>query len=172
MTSGRRVLRQPLRNRLRMWLQPCCQRPQRLGQRLSGNSVRGASLKGLYEANVTLPVRRLGHRGRSKRRATDCNTAVGGALLGAMPGGGGTTQTGVNRLAGARIQLSEVVTAAMTLVTMMFLAPLIGLMPQATLAAVVIVYSVGLIKPAEFREILSVRRTEFMWSLSRRSGIA
>ena len=48
---------------------------------------------------------------------------AGGALLGAMPGGGGTTQTAVNRLAGARTQLSEIVTAAMTLVTMMFLGP-------------------------------------------------
>ncbi len=90
---------------------------------------------------------------------------AGGALLGAMPGGGGTTQTAVNRLAGARTQLSEIVTAAMTLVTMLLLAPLIGLMPQATLAAVVIVYSIGLIKPVEFRNILSVRRTEFIWAL-------
>jgi len=36
---------------------------------------------------------------------------AGGALLGAMPGGGGTSQTAVNRLAGARSQLAEVVTA-------------------------------------------------------------
>jgi SulP family sulfate permease len=96
---------------------------------------------------------------------------VGGALLGAMPGGGGTTQTAVNRLAGARTQTSEIVTATMTLVTMMFLAPLIGLMPQATLAAVVIVYSIGLIKPVEFREILSVRRTEFTWALIAFAGV-
>src|SRR5262249_54051094 len=66
---------------------------------------------------------------------------VGGAFLGAMPAGGGTTQTAVNRLAGARTQLAEIVTAAATLVTMLLLAPLIGLMPEATLAAVVIVYS-------------------------------
>jgi len=96
---------------------------------------------------------------------------AGGALLGAMPGGGGTSQTAVNRRAGARTQLSELVTAAMTLVTMLFLAPLIGLMPQATLAAVVIVYSIGLIKPAEFREILSVRRTEFTWALVAFAGV-
>jgi SulP family sulfate permease len=36
---------------------------------------------------------------------------AGGALFGAMPGGGGTTQTAVNRLAGARTQLAEIVTA-------------------------------------------------------------
>ena len=34
---------------------------------------------------------------------------------------------------------------------MLLLAPLLGLLPNATLAAVVIVYSVGLIQPAEFR---------------------
>jgi SulP family sulfate permease len=33
---------------------------------------------------------------------------VGGALLGAMPGGGGTTQTAVNVLAGARTQFAEI----------------------------------------------------------------
>lgn len=96
---------------------------------------------------------------------------AGGALLGAMPGGGGTTQTAVNRLAGARTQLAELVTAAITLVTMLLLAPLIALMPQATLAAVVIVYSVGLIKPMEFREILRVRRTEFIWALVAFAGV-
>jgi hypothetical protein len=73
---------------------------------------------------------------------------AGGGLFGAMPAGGGTTQTAVNRLAGARSQLAEVVTAAGALVTMLLLAPLIGLMPEATLAAVVIVYSIGMIKPA------------------------
>lgn len=96
---------------------------------------------------------------------------AGGAFLGAMPGGGGTTQTAVNRLAGARTQLAEIVTAAVTLVTMILLAPLIALMPQATLAAVVIVYSVGLIRPVEFREILSVRRTEFRWALIAFAGV-
>ena len=96
---------------------------------------------------------------------------VGGALLGAMPAGGGTTQTAVNRLAGARTQMAEIVTAAITLLTMLLLAPLIGLMPQATLAAVVIVYSIGLIKPKEFREILSVRRTEFTWALIAFAGV-
>jgi sulfate permease, SulP family len=96
---------------------------------------------------------------------------AGGALLGAMPGGGGTSQTAVNRLAGAHTQMAELVTAAMTLVTMLFLGPLIALMPQATLAAVVIVYSVGLIKPIEFREILRVRRTEFIWALIAFAGV-
>jgi MFS superfamily sulfate permease-like transporter len=102
--------------------------------------------------------------------ATGAATAAG-AFFGALPAGGGTSQTAVNRLAGARSQLAGLVTAGATLLTMLLLAPLIGQMPQATLAGVVIVYSVGLIKPAEFRAILSVRRTEFLWALAALAGV-
>jgi MFS superfamily sulfate permease-like transporter len=77
----------------------------------------------------------------------------------------------VNRLAGARSPLAGLVTAGATLLTMLLLAPLISLMPQATLAGVVIVYSVGLIQPAEFRAILAVRRTEFIWALGAVAGV-
>jgi high affinity sulfate transporter 1 len=96
---------------------------------------------------------------------------IGGALLGAMPGGGGTTQTAVNVSAGARTQLAEMVTAAMTLVTMFFLAPLVAMMPQSALAALVIVYSFGLIKPIEFHDILRIRRTEFSWAIVAFAGV-
>jgi MFS superfamily sulfate permease-like transporter len=44
-------------------------------------------------------------------------------------------------------------------------------MPQATLAAVVIVYSIGLIRPAEFQAILGIRRTEFIWALAAVIGV-
>ncbi len=96
---------------------------------------------------------------------------LGGAFLGSMPAGGGTSQTAVNRLAGARTQMSELVTAAASLATMLLLAPVLALMPQATLAAVVIVYSIGLIKPAEFTEILGIRTTEFLWALTAFAGV-
>lgn len=96
---------------------------------------------------------------------------AGGALLGAMSVGGGTSQTVVNRLAGARTQLAELVTAGAALATMFLLAPLIGLMPEAALAAVVIVYSIRLVQPAAFRAILKIRRTEFVWSLAALAGV-
>lgn len=96
---------------------------------------------------------------------------AGGAFLGGMPAGGGTTQTAVNRLAGARTQLAELVTAGAALLTMLLLAPLMSQMPQATLAAVVIVYSIGLVKPAEFRAIVRIRRTEFVWALAALAGV-
>lgn len=96
---------------------------------------------------------------------------VGGALFGAMPAGGGTSQTAVNQRAGARSQVAECVTAAVTLGVMLLLAPLIGAMPHATLAAVVIIYSVGLFDPAEFRAIARVRRTELVWALVALAGV-
>ena len=90
---------------------------------------------------------------RSNRELLATGVAnLGGALTGAMPGGGGTSQTAVVRAAGGRSQKASLVTAGAALATMLLLAPLLGLMPNATLAAVVIVYSVGLIQPAEFRQ--------------------
>jgi sulfate permease, SulP family len=77
-----------------------------------------------------------------------------GAFFGSMPAGGGTSQTAVNRMTGARSQLAGVVTAVVALATMLLLSPLIALMPSAVLAGIVIVYSIGLIKPGDFRDIL------------------
>ena len=102
--------------------------------------------------------------------ATGVGNAVGGLFSG-MPAGGGTSQTAVNRRAGARTRVAGLVTAAAALATLVFLSPLMGLMPQATLAAVVIVYSIGLIQPAEFGAILRIRRMEFLWALAAFAGV-
>jgi sulfate permease, SulP family len=96
---------------------------------------------------------------------------LGGAVLGAMPAGGGTSQTAVNRFAGARTQLAALVTTAVTLVTMLVLAPFIELLPQATLAAVVLVYASGLVNPEEFRSIFEVRLREFIWIVVSFAGV-
>jgi high affinity sulfate transporter 1 len=90
---------------------------------------------------------------------------LGGALFGAMPAGGGTSQTAVVRAAGGRSQKASLVTASTAAATMLLLAPLLGLLPNATLAAVMIVYSVGLIQPAEFAAIRRVRTMEFRWAV-------
>jgi len=94
-----------------------------------------------------------------------------GGLFGAMPAGGGTSQTAVNRLAGARTQVAELVTAGVAIATLVLLGPMIALMPQAALAAVVVVYSLELIKPAEFAAIRRVRATEFLWAATAFAGV-
>lgn len=90
---------------------------------------------------------------------------VAGAFVGCMPSGGGTSQTAVVSASGGQSQTASVITAAMALATLLLLAPVLGYLPHATLAAVVIVYSLGLIQPAEFRAIRQVRTLEFRWAL-------
>jgi high affinity sulfate transporter 1 len=96
---------------------------------------------------------------------------LAGALLGSMPGGGGASQTALVRNTGGRSQKASLVTAGVALATMLFLAPLLGLLPQATLAALVIVYSIVLIQPAEFISIRKVRTMEFRWAVAAAIGV-
>jgi high affinity sulfate transporter 1 len=94
-----------------------------------------------------------------------------GGLFGAMVAGGGTSQTAVLRKAGARTRMAGAMTAVGALATLLFLSPLLACLPQAALAAVVIVYSAELIAPAEFRAIRAVRRNEFRWALIAFAGV-
>jgi len=102
--------------------------------------------------------------------ATGLANAAGG-FFGGMPGGGGTSQTAVNTKAGACSQMAGIVTAAATVAVLLFLAPLISLMPNATLAAVVIATSVGLISLPELDAIRRIRRTEFIWAVAAMAGV-
>jgi len=67
--------------------------------------------------------------------------------------------------------MAELVTAAAAVATLLLLAPLVARMPQAALAAVVVAYSVELIRPADFREIARVRRVEFWWAVIAFGGV-
>jgi sulfate permease, SulP family len=96
---------------------------------------------------------------------------LSGAFVGAMPAGGGTSQTAVVRAVGGRTQKASLVTAAVSAATMLILAPLLGLLPQAVLAAIVIVYSIGLIQPTEFASIRKVRSMEFHWAIAAFLGV-
>ncbi|MGD9317929.1 MAG: SulP family inorganic anion transporter [Anaerolineae bacterium] len=96
---------------------------------------------------------------------------IGGGLLQAMPSGGGTSQTAVNEQSGARTQLAEIVTAGVVIITLLFLAPLISLMPQATLGALVLVAAGGLIKVSEFQKILRISKRELIWALVAFAGV-
>jgi high affinity sulfate transporter 1 len=102
--------------------------------------------------------------------ATGLASAAGG-LLGGMPAGGGTTQTAVNRRVGARTQLAGLVMGITTLATLLVFAPALSLMPEATLAVIVVIYSIELVSPRDFRAVLAVRRTEFLWALTAFAGV-
>ena len=102
--------------------------------------------------------------------ATGAGNLVGG-FFGAMPSGGGTSQTALNLNTGARTQAAAIVTALVAVATMLFLAPVLGPMPNATLAAVVIAYSIGLISLPEIEAIRRIRNTEFRWALAAWLGV-
>ena len=102
--------------------------------------------------------------------ATGAGNLVGG-FFGAMPSGGGTSQTALNLNTGARTQAAAIVTALVAVATMLFLAPVLGPMPNATLAAVVIAYSIGLISLPEIEAIRGIRNTEFRWALAAWLGV-
>jgi high affinity sulfate transporter 1 len=97
------------------------------------------------------------------------NVACG--FFGAMPSGGGTSQTAVNRASGARTQMAGLVTAAMGLATLLFLAPVIAVMPNPGLAAVVIATSLPLISVKSLHRIRKFRVLEFAWSLAAMAGV-
>jgi SulP family sulfate permease len=94
-----------------------------------------------------------------------------GSLFHIMPAGGGASQTAVNRKAGARSQAAAAVAAAAVILVLLFLSRVIALLPHATLAAVVVATTVGLINPAEFRAIRAIRRVEFRWALVALTGV-
>jgi len=96
---------------------------------------------------------------------------LAGAFFHSFPAGGGTSQTAVNARAGARTQASELVTVAIVVATLFFLAPIISLLPQATLASVVVVTTLPLLSTADFRSIRRIRRTEFRWALAACAGV-
>ncbi len=96
---------------------------------------------------------------------------IAGAFTQAYPAGGGTSQTAVNDQAGAKSQVAQVITAGVVVITLLFLAPLISLMPAATLGVLVLVAAAGLVKIGEFRRIARLRTTEFSWAIITAVGV-
>jgi high affinity sulfate transporter 1 len=96
---------------------------------------------------------------------------LGGGFTACLPAGGGTSQTAVNRKAGARSPMASLVTAAVALAVLLLLAPVLSLLPQAALAVVVLVVSLDLIRPREFLAIRRVRVYEFRWALIALIGV-
>jgi SulP family sulfate permease len=94
-----------------------------------------------------------------------------GSMFHAMPAGGGTSETAVNSRAGAQTQMSELVTVAAAVLAVLFLAPLISLMPLSTLAAVVIATTAGLLSPKELLNIRDSRKREFWWGIAAVLGV-
>lgn len=97
--------------------------------------------------------------------------ALGSGLLHGYPPDGGMSQTAVNRAAGARTQLAQLITAAMVLLTLTLLTPLFESLPQASLGALVLVAVAGLVDVAAMRRIGRIRRRDLGLCLVAAGGV-
>jgi high affinity sulfate transporter 1 len=88
-------------------------------------------------------------------------TCLGGGFFRAMPSAGGFSQTAMNQRAGARTQLSELVTVVLAIACALFLGGLLSDLPQTTLGCMVVVAVLGLIKPQDLRRLWQLDRLEF-----------
>jgi high affinity sulfate transporter 1 len=93
-------------------------------------------------------------------------------FLQGMPAGGGTSQTAVNEDLGARSQIAALATAGVVLLTLLLLAPLVSLMPEATLGALVLMAAIGLMDITEFRTLRRLPGDEFWWAVIAFAGVA
>ena len=100
------------------------------------------------------------HNGQELVALGAANLAAG--FTGATPVAGSFSRSSVNYRAGARTPVSSLVCAAVILLVLLFLTPLFAALPQATLAAVVILSVVGLI------DLGAIRRH---WRFYREDGI-
>lgn len=84
---------------------------------------------------------------------------------------GGASQTAAADGAGGRSQLATVVCAALLLLTGAFLAPLFEHLPQATLAAIVIVAVASFLDVKELRRMAHVRRSAITFAALALAGV-
>lgn len=82
--------------------------------------------------------------------------ATAGAFFQTLPPAGGFSQSALSLRAGARSQLSALVTAALAVLAALFLAPVLDDLPQATLGSMVFVATLGLVSPSEFARLWRV----------------
>lgn len=84
-----------------------------------------------------------------------------GAFFSAMPAAGGFSQSAVNQGAGARSQLATLTTVALAVAVALFLAPVLSLLPEATLAAMVFTAVAGLVNIPELVRWARISRMDF-----------
>jgi len=86
---------------------------------------------------------------------------LAGSVFQTLPAAGGFSQSAVNKNAGARSQLATLVTVALAVLVGLFLGPVLSLLPQATLAALVFVAVIGLIDIPALARLWRIRKADF-----------
>lgn len=89
----------------------------------------------------------------------------GAAFFQGMPVTGGFSRTAVNDQAGAKTGLASIISAVLIVLTLLFLTPLFHNLPNAVLAAVILVAVAGLIDVKEAKHLWHNDRSDF-WMLA------
>lgn len=90
---------------------------------------------------------------------------IGGAFFQSYPVTGGFSRTAVNDQAGAKTGLAAMISAALIVLTLLFLTPLFYYLPKAILASVIMVAVFGLIDFKEAKHLWYSDRSDFFMLL-------
>lgn len=122
----------------------------------------------LESAAVARGIRKAGEKQINSNQELLATSAanLAGSFFTTLPAAGGFSQSAVNQSAGARTQLSSLVTVAFAIVIALFLGPILSLLPQATLAAMVFVAVVGLIDVPALLRLARISPPEFWTALA------
>jgi sulfate permease, SulP family len=96
---------------------------------------------------------------------------IGAGFLTGFPAALSASRTAVNDQMGGKSQWVGLFAAALTIIFLLFLTPLLAPLPTVALGAIIIVASLGLIDLAAFRFLRKVRRAEFWLAVVTTLGV-
>jgi SulP family sulfate permease len=96
---------------------------------------------------------------------------IGAGMLTGFPAALSASRTTVSDQMGGRTQWVGLIAAALTIIFLLFLTPILAPLPTATLGAIIIVASLGLIDIAAFRFLRQVRPAEFWLAIVTAFGV-
>lgn len=96
---------------------------------------------------------------------------ISAGLLTGFPSGTSGSRTAVNDQMGGKSQWVGLIVAALTVIFLLFLTPLLAPLPTVALGAIIIVASLGLLDVAAFRFLRKVRAAEFWLAVVTAFGV-
>jgi len=95
---------------------------------------------------------------------------ISSGLIQSTPVTGGMSRSSVNDLAGARTGMSMIISSVLIVMTLLFLTPLFYFLPNAILAAVIMVAVSSLLKISEARKLWKLDRKDFWMMMATFTG--
>ena len=96
---------------------------------------------------------------------------IGAGFLTGFPAALSASRTAVNDQMGGKTQWVGIIAAALTIIFLLFLTPLLAPLPTVALGAIIIVASIGLIDLPAFRFLRKVRRAEYILAIVTALGV-